>query len=168
MRSDFKLQVKSMSQQIVVTSHQEVVSEDLTASSSMSGKEIDSLPLNFRATNAPSPIGTATLTAGVNEDPSGNLTFSGQLPTATSFTLDGTSVQMVRFGGPTRDLFPSVEGIAEFRVNTAGNERGIRAAHGPDRGHQERHAINSTAAPSGSSSARIGTPWTRSPTTTRR
>jgi len=121
-RSDFKLPLKTMSQQIVVTSTQEVVSEDLTASSSMSGKEIDSLPLNFRATNAPSPIGTSILTAGVNEDPSGNLTFSGQLPTATSFTLDGTSVQMVRLGGPTRDLFPSVEGIAEFRVNTAGND----------------------------------------------
>ena len=120
-RSDFKLNVQSMSQQVVVTARQEVVSEDLTQSSSMSGKEIDSLPLNFRATNAPSPIGTAILTAGVNEDPGGNLTFSGQLPTATSFTLDGTSVQLVRFGGPTRDLFPSVEGIAEFRVNTSGN-----------------------------------------------
>jgi hypothetical protein len=121
-RSDFKLPLKTMSQQIVVTSKQEVVSEDLTASSSMSGKEIDSLPLNFRATNAPSPIGTSILTPGVNEDPSGNLTFSGQLPTATSFTLDGTSIQMVRLGGPTRDLFPSVEGIAEFRVNAAGND----------------------------------------------
>ena len=121
-RSDFKLEVQSMSQQIVVTSQQEVVSEDLTQSSSMSGQEIDSLALNFRATNAPSPIVTATLTAGVNEDPGGNLTFSGQLPTATSFTLDGTSIQLTRYGGPTKDLFPSVEGISEFRVNTAGND----------------------------------------------
>jgi hypothetical protein len=120
-RSDFELQVQSMSQHVLVTSRQGVVSEDLTQASSMSGREIDSLALNFRATNAPSPIGTAALTAGVNEDPGGNLTFSGQLPTATSFTLDGTSVQLVRYGGPTRDLFPSVEGIAEFRVNTAGN-----------------------------------------------
>src|SRR5271157_5976457 len=84
-RSDFKLQVQSMSQQVVVTSRQEVVSEDLTQSSSMSGKEIDSLPLNFRATNAPSPIYTATLAPGVQEDPRGNLTFSGQVPNATSF-----------------------------------------------------------------------------------
>lgn len=120
-RSDFKLQIQSATQQIVVTSQQEVVSVDLTASSSMSGNEIESLPLNFRATNAPSPINIATLSPGVNEDPGGNLTFAGQLPTATSFTLDGTSVQLVRYGGPTRDLFPSVEGIAEFRVNTAGN-----------------------------------------------
>ena len=121
-RSDFKLQVQSASQQIVVTSQQDVVTGDLTESSSMTGRNIDTLPLNFRATNSPSPINIATLTAGVNEDPSGNLTFAGQLPTATSFTLDGTSVQLVRYGGPTRDLFPSVEGIAEFRVNTAGND----------------------------------------------
>ena len=121
-RSDFKLEVQGVSQQIEVTSQQEVVSEDLTQSSSMSGREIDSLALNFRATNAPSPIVTATLTAGVNEDPGGNLTFSGQLPTATSFTLDGTSIQLTRYGGPTKDLFPSVEGISEFRVNTAGND----------------------------------------------
>ncbi|MGC9998179.1 MAG: carboxypeptidase-like regulatory domain-containing protein [Terriglobia bacterium] len=118
-RSDFKLNVQSMSQQVVVTARQEVVSEDLTQSSSMSGHEIDSLPLNFRATNAPSPIYTAALTPGVQEDPGGNLTFSGQVPNATSFTLDGISIQSVRYGGPTKDLFPSVEGIAEFRVNTA-------------------------------------------------
>ena len=68
-RSDFKLQVQSVSQQVVVTSHQEVVSEDLTQSSSMSGREIDSLALNFRATNAPSPIVTATLTAGRERRP---------------------------------------------------------------------------------------------------
>jgi hypothetical protein len=120
-RSDFKLNVQSVSQQIEVTARQEVVSEDLTQSSSMSGHEIDSLPLNFRATNAPSPIFTATLTPGVQEDPGGNLTFSGQLPTATSFTLDGISIQLTRYGGPTKDLFPSVEGISEFRVNSASN-----------------------------------------------
>ncbi|HXX22234.1 MAG TPA: carboxypeptidase-like regulatory domain-containing protein [Terriglobia bacterium] len=120
-RSDFKLNVESVNQQVVVTARQEVVSEDLTQSSSMSGKEIDSLPLNFRATNAPSPIFTATLTPGVQEDPGGNLTFSGQVPNATSFTLDGISIQSVRYGGPTKDLFPSVEGISEFRVNTASN-----------------------------------------------
>jgi hypothetical protein len=98
-----------------------VVSEDLTKSTSRSSEEISSLPLNFRATNAPSPIETAALTPGVNQDQSGNLTFSGQLPTATSFSLDGISIQSVRVGGPSRDLFPSVEGIAEFRVNTAAN-----------------------------------------------
>jgi hypothetical protein len=98
------------------------VSDQLTMSYSDSGTVIDSLALNFRATANPSPINVATIVApGVNTDSGGNLTFSGQLPTATSFSLDGISTQLPRFGGPTKDLFPSVEGIAEFKVNTAAN-----------------------------------------------
>jgi Carboxypeptidase regulatory-like domain len=119
-RSDIRLAVQG-SQESVVVEGQAVVSEDLTESTSRSGSEISDLPLNFRATNAPSPIQTAALTPGVSQDPNGNLTFSGQLPTATSFSLDGISIQDVRYGGPSTNLFPSVEGIAEFRVNTAGN-----------------------------------------------
>ena len=120
-RSDIRLEVQGARESVVVEGGQSVVSEDLTESTSRSGAEISSLPLNFRATNAPSPIETAALSPGVSQDPSGNLTFSGQLPTATSFSLDGISIQDVRVGGPSTSLFPSVEGIAEFRVNTAGN-----------------------------------------------
>jgi hypothetical protein len=120
-RSDIRLEVKSAQQTVIVEGGQEVVSEDITQSSSLSGIEIESLALNFRATNAPSPIGTAVLTPTVSQDTGGNLTFAGQVPTATSFSLDGISVQMTRFGGPTKDLFPSVEAIDEFRVNAAGN-----------------------------------------------
>ena len=108
-----------MSQQVVVTAHQEVVSEDLTQSSSMSGKDIDSLPLNFRATNAPSPIGTATLTAGVKEDLGGNLTFSGQLPNATSFTLDGTSSNWFAMAAQPKTCFRPSRVSANSGVNTA-------------------------------------------------
>jgi hypothetical protein len=119
--SDYQLKLQSAGEVVTVESSQQILSEELTVSASRSGEEISSLPLNFRATNSPSPIETAALTPGVNQDPSGNLTFSGQLPTATSFSLDGISIQSVRYGGPNSNLFPSVEGIAEFRVNTAGN-----------------------------------------------
>jgi Carboxypeptidase regulatory-like domain len=97
------------------------VSEALTRSDSKSGDAINSLALNFRATASPSPIVIANLAPGVQSDTSGNITIAGQLPTATSFSVDGVSTQLPRYGGPTRDLFPSVEGISEFRVNTAGN-----------------------------------------------
>jgi hypothetical protein len=98
-----------------------VVSEELTQSDSKSGEMINSLALNFRASASPSPIVVACIAPGVQCDSGGNVTVSGQLPTATSFSLDGISTQLPRYGGPTRDLFPSVEGIAEFRVNTASN-----------------------------------------------
>ena len=120
--SDCQLQVRSAtSQTVVVESSQDVLNKELTESTSRSGDEISSLPLNFRATNAPSPFETAALTPTVNQDPGGNLTFAGQLTTATSYSLDGISIQSVRYGGPSTNLYPSVEGIAELRVNTAGN-----------------------------------------------
>jgi Carboxypeptidase regulatory-like domain len=120
-RVDGHLKVSATTVQVEVVGGQEVVSEDLTVSNSLSGGEIDALALNFRATNAPSPINAAVLTPTVTLDPGGNLTFAGQVPTATSFSLDGISIQQTRVGGPTKDLFPSVESIAEFRVNTAGD-----------------------------------------------
>jgi hypothetical protein len=75
---------------------------------------INSLALNFRATANPSPMMVANLAPGVNSDSGGNITFSGGLPNATSFTLDGIGTTLPR-------LFSSVEGIAEFRVSTAAN-----------------------------------------------
>ncbi|HLM99229.1 MAG TPA: TonB-dependent receptor [Bryobacteraceae bacterium] len=117
----FQLQVAAGNTQVVVVASEAVISEDQTRSSSTSGDEINSLALNFRATPNPTPLQVAPLSAGVQSDSSGNLTISGQLPTATSFSLDGISTQLPRYGGPTKDLFPSVEGISEFRVNYAGN-----------------------------------------------
>ncbi len=63
----------------------------------------------------------ANLAPGVQPDRSGNISISGNLPNMTSFSLDGISTQNVRFGGPNRDLFPSVESLAEFKVNSAAN-----------------------------------------------
>ena len=121
-RTDAHLSLKSVAQETTVVANQDVVTEDLTLSNSLSGGEVNSLPLNFRATVDPSPINVAVLTPSVNLDPGNNLTFAGQLPTATSFSLDGISVQGVRAGGPIVNLFPSVEDIDEFRVITAGGD----------------------------------------------
>jgi hypothetical protein len=120
--ADFQLQLAGAAATTVeVTSAGPEVSAQLTMSDTKSGDTLNSLALNFRATNNPSPIVAAALSPGANIDSGGNITISGQLPTATSFSLDGISTQLPRFGGPSRDLFPSVEGIAEFRVNTASN-----------------------------------------------
>jgi hypothetical protein len=120
-RSDFQLPLAQETAEVTTVATQEIVAETPTQSSSHSGDEINSLALNFRATANPSPIVVANLAPGAQSDDSGNLTISGQLPTATSFSLDGISTQLPRYGGPTKDLFPSVEDIAEFRVNTAAN-----------------------------------------------
>jgi hypothetical protein len=46
---------------------------------------------------------------------------AGALPFMTSFSVDGISTQRVRFGGPSKELFPSVESIEEFKVASASN-----------------------------------------------
>jgi hypothetical protein len=120
-RSDFQLEVAGTTENVLVVAGQAVVSSDLTLSASHSGEEINSLALNFRATANPSPIVVANLAPTVQSDRSGNITIAGQLPTATSYSLDGISTQNPRYGGPLTDLFPSVESILEFRVNTTGN-----------------------------------------------
>ncbi len=118
---NLKLALASAGNTTIEVTGTPAVSEQLTLSYSQSGSEISDLALNFRATGSPSPISVATLSPGVQSDASGNITIAGQLPTATSFSLDGVSTQLPRYGGPTRDLFPSVEGISEFKVNTASN-----------------------------------------------
>ena len=118
---DFQLQVAGAAETTIQVNAGFEVSDQLTLSDSKSGDVLNSVPLNFRATNNPSPIIAAALAPGTNIDSGGNITISGQLPTATSFSLDGISTQLPRQGGPSTNLFPSVEGIAEFQVNSAAN-----------------------------------------------
>lgn len=121
-RVDIKLAtVAGTATQVEVKDTVSVVNEAPTNTDSKSGDAINSLALNFRATNNPSPIVVANLAPGVQPDQQGNISFSGGLPNSTSFSIDGISTQQVRFGGPNTDLFPSVESISEFKVNTSGN-----------------------------------------------
>ncbi len=121
-RLDIQLQLASGGVQTVDVSARTVILDTTpTVSDSKSGRDINSLALNFRATNNTSPIVVANLAPGVQSDRSGNISIAGNLPNMTSFSLDGISTQNVRFGGPNRDLFPSVESIAEFKVNSASN-----------------------------------------------
>ena len=119
-RSDFRLQLSGTATEVQVVETQEVVAEVPAQSNSLSGLEINSLALNFRATNNTSPLSVAVLSPGVQTDQAGNVSISGGLPNSTSFSIDGVSTQLVRSGGPNRDLFPSVESMAEFQVNTSG------------------------------------------------
>ncbi len=120
---DAKLQVgETSAQSVEVTAGAELIDQDLTTGSTTSGDEINQLALNFRATSNTSPLVVALLSPTVQTDPSGNISVAGSLPNMTSYSLDGISTQSVRNGGPNADLFPSVETIAEFKVNTGSND----------------------------------------------
>ena len=124
LRMDTGLTVASAAGEVVeVKETAAIINDSNTISDSRTGQQISDLALNFRATDNPSPLNVAVLTPGVQQDGGGkaNISIAGGLPYFTSFSIDGINTTNVRFNGPNRDLFPSIEGIAEFKVNTANN-----------------------------------------------
>lgn len=121
-RAEIELQISGASEQVDVTAVRPVIETDRsTIDSSKSGEDITQLALNFRATNNPSPIVVATISQGVQQDRDGGISIAGAFPFMTSFSVDGISTQRVRYGGPSKELFPSVESIDEFKVTAANN-----------------------------------------------
>jgi hypothetical protein len=121
-RADFTLAVAGAAEAIVVRAATPVIeTERATIDTSKSGEEINRLALNFRATNNTSPIVVATLAQGVQQDRNGSISIAGNLPFQTSFSIDGISSQRTRAGGASRDMFPSVESMEEFKVSSANN-----------------------------------------------
>ena len=119
-RADVQMRLAGAAEQVLVTAVRPVIeTERPTIESSISGADISRLALNFRATNNTSPIVVATLSQGVQQDRNGAISLAGALPFMTSFSVDGISTQRIRYGGPSRELFPSVESIEEFKVTTA-------------------------------------------------
>ena len=120
LRADVQLAPAGSQEAVQVTATRPVIeTERATIDTSISGVDIAKLALNFRATNATSPIVVATLAQGVQQDRGGQLSFAGAMPFMTNFSVDGISTQRVRYGGPSRELFPSVESIEEFKVTTS-------------------------------------------------
>ena len=120
MRADLQLQIAGTAERIEVSAVRPVIETERSAiDSSTSGDDISKLALNFRATNNTSPIAVATLSQGVQQDRAGSISLASALPFMTSFSVDGISTQRVRYGGPSKDLFPSVESIGEFKVTPA-------------------------------------------------
>ena len=118
---DAHLQAGSVTTSVEVNSLS-LLADDATVSHSLSSEDIDTLALNFRATDNTSPLYVATLTPGVQTDPNGNISVAGGFPYTTSYSIDGISTVNARFNGPSVNLFPSVEAISEFKVNTANND----------------------------------------------
>src|SRR5262245_47592342 len=120
LRANVRLDVAGVSETVQVSEVQPVIETDSSVlDSSQSGEDINRLALNFRATNSTSPIVVATLSQGVQQDRTGSISVAGLLPFMTSYSIDGISTQRTRGGGASRELFPSVESISEFKVSSA-------------------------------------------------
>jgi hypothetical protein len=122
LRVDFVLEVGQVTEQITVESAAAVVNtETQTIGASFDNKQVLSLPINFRGNGTTSPYRALSYLPGVQSDNSFNLAVQGALPHQTEVSLDGISTVSVRSNGPITELFPSVEGIAEMKVQAVGN-----------------------------------------------
>jgi hypothetical protein len=128
MRVDVTLRVGSTGQTISVEGTAGVVaSETDTIASSYGSEKILTLPVNFRASQSTSPYDLLTTLPGVQSDNNGHdygksyLSIQGGLPNQSESSIDGISSQNVRSNRPLVEIFPSVEGIAEMKVQGVGN-----------------------------------------------
>ncbi len=121
LKLDVHLNAGTVTTEIEVNTN-DITSDVATVSHSLSSSDINTLALNFRATDNTSPLYVSTLTAGVQTDPTGNISVAGGFPYTTSYSIDGISTVNARNNGPSANLFPSVEAISEFKVNTANND----------------------------------------------
>jgi hypothetical protein len=119
---DARLSAGSVSTQVEVQAGASLTSDVATVSHSLSSADINTLALNFRATDTTSPLYVAALTPGVQTDTSGNISVAGGFAYSTSYSIDGVSTVNARNNGPSANLFPSVEAISEFKVNSANND----------------------------------------------
>ncbi len=122
LRLDAHLAAGSVATSVDVNAGAAAFSDVATVSHSLNSADIDTLALNFRASDNTSPLYVATLTPGVQTDPTGNISVAGGFPYTTSYSIDGISTVNARYNGPNANLFPSVEAISEFKVNSANND----------------------------------------------
>ena len=124
LRVDVVLEVGQITEAISVEATAAVVNtETQTITATFDNNQVMSLPVNYRGAGSTSPLRLVAFMSGVQGD-DGNInrfSIQGALPHQTEVTLDGISTVSVRNNNPLQELFPSVEGIAEMKVQGVGN-----------------------------------------------
>ncbi len=123
LRINVVLEVGQVTEQVTVEGVAAVISTDTQViGASFDNKQILSLPVNFRGAGNTSPLRLIAYLPGVQSDDSVvRFSLQGALPHMSEVSLDGISTVSVRSNGPLEHLFPSVEGIAEMKVQAVGN-----------------------------------------------
>lgn len=122
LRVNVALQVGQVEQKVVVEGGAALVStETQTIAASFSNPQVLTLPANFRGAGSTSPFRLLAFLPGVQADNGLALSIQGGLPHQAEVTVDGISTVNVRSNGPLSEMFPSVESIAEMRIQGVGN-----------------------------------------------
>ena len=97
-----------------------ITTETATVADVEKNQELSQLPINFRGRST-SPLNAITTLPGVQVDsggPSFGISIAGTNPSQNEFSVDGFSVSSVRNNGPSFEMFPSTEQIAEIKITS--------------------------------------------------
>ena len=121
-RVDAALEVGEVAQTLEVTSVAGVIATDSPViASTLSPQKVTYLPANIRAGGSTSPYNLILTLPGVQADNGNAVSIQGGLPAQSESSVDGISITAVTGNSPNRNLFPSVESIAEMKVQGVGN-----------------------------------------------
>jgi hypothetical protein len=120
-RVDGSLEVSSTTTEVMVTTAAQVITTDqATIVDSKSSRQIESLPVNFRAGTTNTVFSVLSLTPGAQPDSSGP-SLAGAMPFMSTGSVDGISTVNVRSNGLMAEMFPSADAIDEIRVSSVSN-----------------------------------------------
>jgi hypothetical protein len=161
LRVDVSVQVGQVATAVQVEATAGVIATDTqTIESSLDGDALTTLPGNVRGMNgSTSPYALIAALPGVQPDDSGNFSIQGGIQSMAQFSVDGISITNVGGNSPLSDAFPSVESIAEIKVQGAGNtaefaevgdvttisKSGTNEFHGSLFWYAQNAALNATA-----------------------
>jgi hypothetical protein len=123
LRVDVSVQVGQVATAVQVEAKAGVITTDTqTIQSSLDGDALTTLPGNVRGMNgSTSPYALIAALPGVQPDDNGNFSIQGGVQSMSQFSVDGISITNVGGNSPLSEAFPSMESIAEIKVQGAGN-----------------------------------------------
>lgn len=121
-RVDAVLEVGEVSTTVEVSGSAGVIATDSPAiQSALNIEKVAALPANVRAGGSTSPYNLIATLPGVQPDNGNGFGIQGGIPAQSDSSVDGISITNASGNSPLRDLFPSVESIAEIKVQGVGN-----------------------------------------------
>ena len=126
LRINVGLQVGEVVETVTVEGAAAVITtETQTIASTFGSQQVLEIPANYRGRGSTSPYSLLAFLPGVQADNGngglGNFSIQGALPHQNEVTVDGISTVDIRGNGPLTEMFPSVESIAEMKVQGVGN-----------------------------------------------
>jgi hypothetical protein len=160
LRIDVSLQVGQVSSTVEVKALAGVITTDTpTIQSNLDGNALLTLPGNVRGGGgSTSPYALIATLPGVQPDDNGNFSIQGGIQSMSQFSVDGISISNVGGNGPLTEAFPSLESIAEIKVQGVGNpaefaevgdvttisKSGTNEIHGDLFWYHQNRALNAT------------------------